>query len=614
MALTLPRTFGSQTSPVPLAYLDDNFNALAYTVVATTAEIRTLLKTGVGYTYRQGYNAPGDRGDAWYWLDPSDTTSPDNGGSVIVAADGGRWKLLHNGAVTSAQFGVVADGVAISTTAMQNALTYTSAQGGGAIKLRIVAGTGSIKVNNGLTVGSGQYIEFEPGVTIDATGLPNETTSLFSAANQSVVVMIGNGATLLGARTSANPAIEGSSAAFFIYGSDNVVIQDFNIANFATDGITITGDTGASGPSTNVRIVGCDCYNNRRNGLSIIHAQGVIVDGGRYRSSNGAPSGPWAGIDIEPNNGEYAQDINLRDVRTQQNIGPGFQFTVGSMSGTAGSVYDVTVLGGHSINDGDVGGTPAVYFTNGGVLTNEVFGQVVIDGLVVERPLSVGVGFKNWDAVLAPRVELEKVQVINPDGAGTATTNLHRTAFVINCDATQAITSLGKITLHDCKAEDTRGAPRMIWGCYVSAAAAKQVQDILITDFTSVNYVSSAKYPVNTDVAQGGTFVDVVVSYKNPKPVNSAASVTDGGWGGQRVNLTTAATSFTLPAASVCKNLYYEVACDQAAAGNCSVVRSGADQIKSLGVAAATSLTLQPGDVAMFRSEGGTLWAAAATA
>lgn len=52
-----------------------------------------------------GYYTPGDGGSGRYRKDASDTTSLDNGGTIIVANDGARWKLVHSGVVSAMQFG-----------------------------------------------------------------------------------------------------------------------------------------------------------------------------------------------------------------------------------------------------------------------------------------------------------------------------------------------------------------------------------------------------------------------------------------------------------------------------------------------------------------------------
>lgn len=76
--------------------------------VNNVAALRLLLKTQEQqFAETGGYYARGDGGDGRYWLDLADTTSADNGGTIIVANDGGRWKLLT--LATPKRFGARAD-------------------------------------------------------------------------------------------------------------------------------------------------------------------------------------------------------------------------------------------------------------------------------------------------------------------------------------------------------------------------------------------------------------------------------------------------------------------------------------------------------------------------
>lgn len=79
-------------------------------VVNSIAELKTLLKTTPSQNaFVSGYYAEGDGGGGPYYLDSADTTSADNGGTIIVAADGGRWKLVNGGTVSINQFGAKGD-------------------------------------------------------------------------------------------------------------------------------------------------------------------------------------------------------------------------------------------------------------------------------------------------------------------------------------------------------------------------------------------------------------------------------------------------------------------------------------------------------------------------
>lgn len=108
--LSLQRIFGPLRGPIPTSYLDDNFTALANLVVDSIAELRTLTIAAAGAAFALGYYAPGDMGGGAYYYDPADTTSADNGGTIIVANDGGRWKLSYQTMVAAGQFGAVGNG------------------------------------------------------------------------------------------------------------------------------------------------------------------------------------------------------------------------------------------------------------------------------------------------------------------------------------------------------------------------------------------------------------------------------------------------------------------------------------------------------------------------
>lgn len=73
--------------------------------------LRSLQKTSSTHAFVLGYYAKGDGGGGQYYLDIADTASADNGGTVIVAADGGRWKLHVTTWVSIKQFGAKCDGV-----------------------------------------------------------------------------------------------------------------------------------------------------------------------------------------------------------------------------------------------------------------------------------------------------------------------------------------------------------------------------------------------------------------------------------------------------------------------------------------------------------------------
>lgn len=509
-------------------------------------------------------------------------------------------RMVEAAPVNLLDYGATGNGVTDDTTAIQLAVTAARAQGGSSKKLYWPKGT--YLVTNTIILGTNQYIEFDPGVVINLLPPSNvDTTPLFSAANQSNVHLNGNGATINGSR--AAPSDTGTGTAFFIYGSDNVSICDFNINDFSVDGITITGDTTGSGACRDVIIKGCVVKNCCRNGLSIISAQGCVVIGGEYSTSNGSPSGPWAGVDIEPNQDCFIEDVTLIGVNTIGNDGAGIQITPGALSVTNQKRFHVNIVGGRSLSDGDLVGVAGLYFVNGGTQTNKIFGNVNVSGFSVDNPTSCGVKFQNWDADKCPSVSLTDVTVFNPDATSSASSNLNRSGFVFYSETAQATSNIGNITVRNCHAEDLRSSPRMVWGAAVGADSGKTAKNIDIYDFTAINYTASNK----SDVTVLGGTDDVTIEYASSDKVDLSASTAIQNFGGKIVNVTTSGNNMTLPLASSCSGLTYHIQ-NAPSVNSTTVVLQTGDTILGLIDQVSTNVVLDSGGFVSLKSQGGTSW------
>ena len=140
--------------------------------VGGSGGLRSLSKAIYTRAFVTGYYAPGDGGGGNYYLDPADSTSVDNGGTVIVATDGGRWKLVWFGSVSVLQFGVKADnGATDNSTTLAKCATWVA---GGAYrnKLRFPGGVYGYSVSPNWAINDAD-ISFEGQVFLKYSGTGN---------------------------------------------------------------------------------------------------------------------------------------------------------------------------------------------------------------------------------------------------------------------------------------------------------------------------------------------------------------------------------------------------------------------------------------------------------
>lgn len=95
-------------------------------VVNSIAALAALDKTKFTRAFVTGYYAAGDGGGGAYWYDSTDTTSSDNSGTIIVASDGGRWKLQLTCPVSIKQFGAKGDNSTDDKAAIQACVTWAA--------------------------------------------------------------------------------------------------------------------------------------------------------------------------------------------------------------------------------------------------------------------------------------------------------------------------------------------------------------------------------------------------------------------------------------------------------------------------------------------------------
>lgn len=114
-----------------------------------------------------------------FYHDASDTTSTDNGGTIIVGADGRRWKRQITGNTYLLEwFGAKGDGTTINTTSIQAAFDALRV-----VKCRLIGLGGIYLVDNTITIGNGSATAISTwhnGLTFE---LPASGVDLGSSGN-----------------------------------------------------------------------------------------------------------------------------------------------------------------------------------------------------------------------------------------------------------------------------------------------------------------------------------------------------------------------------------------------------------------------------------------------
>lgn len=132
-ALASAQTFTTNNLVVNGTFTANN-GAFVHTVLNVAALRATSCVSGLIYQ-TQGYTTIADNGSAQYVCVGTDTTSTDNGGSIIAAANGVRYHLIYTTQMNAKTFGAYGDNIHDDTTPIQNALTFVGANGGGTVAL-----------------------------------------------------------------------------------------------------------------------------------------------------------------------------------------------------------------------------------------------------------------------------------------------------------------------------------------------------------------------------------------------------------------------------------------------------------------------------------------------
>lgn len=248
-------------------------------VVSSVAALRALNKTKNTQAFLTGYYAAGDGGSGAYYYDAADTTTADNGGSVIVAGDGGRWKLAQTSAWSAKQFGAKGDGTTNDATAIQAATTAAAAAGK---ELFFPAGTYRLlspvtwAANTKWNGEPGSVIKLDPTMTLGAN-IGGTARALYGSAIAGVSL---SGLTFQSLKTGVTKAITICFDNVTGLRINGCTFKDFGDATYYAQGAIAYG-------CTDVRITNSRFTNCSGDGLAFSNNVTNFVVSGNEFSSNG---------------------------------------------------------------------------------------------------------------------------------------------------------------------------------------------------------------------------------------------------------------------------------------------------------------------------------------
>jgi polygalacturonase len=214
--------------------------------------------------------------------------------------------------------GAVGDGKHDDTKAFQAAIDDLPDAGG---TVNVPPGDYLIDPLVGVQLRSRMHLALAPGARLFAK--PNDAERAYVLNARGVEDLEISGGRLIGDRHGHRGTTGEWGHGIALRGTDRVTIRDIHVSSCWGDGISIGSNKVGSRlvPSHDVVIERVECVGNRRQGLTIGRSRRVRVYDSSFIDTGGTL--PGAGIDVEPDPGEFARDVVIARCVARGNEGPG---------------------------------------------------------------------------------------------------------------------------------------------------------------------------------------------------------------------------------------------------------------------------------------------------
>jgi parallel beta-helix repeat protein len=250
--------------------------------------------------------------------------------------------------------GAKGDGITDDTLAIQSAINQVVGTGGTVL---IPSGIYMIDAITSIKIKSDMTLRMSNGTILKA--LPNDKSNynIINITDASNINIIDG--TLMGERTIHTGTSGEWGMGITLRGATNIVVQGVTAKNFWGDGFYI------SGASKNIKFCSVIAENNRRQGMSIISVDGMVVKNSVFKNTNG--TAPQAGIDLEPNDEDTIKNVQIVSSQFIGNKGPGVLFAQVSNH----SLIENVILDGNTIIN-NIAGIGIVNTTGHSIINNKL--------------------------------------------------------------------------------------------------------------------------------------------------------------------------------------------------------------------------------------------------
>jgi hypothetical protein len=480
--------------------------------VATLSELRGLPSPSHARTvYLSGRLAAGDGGEGVFRWDSSDlsaSVTADTLAGIYVPPDSdttgasGAWVRQYEGVTRPQWWGAAGDGTTDNKAAFDAALTLSTGQ-----VVEVVPG--DYLVSDYLSIPSDTHLVLRRGAVLSRSSL-GSGGAFVRIYDVHDVVIEGYGAEVkYGAKPDSGEHAHGVS----VRGSSGITILGLASNDSGGDGFYIgASSTGGDLYSASVVIRDCKAGNNRRQGMSIVSVNGLVLDNFWATGTNG--TAPQAGIDIETNGDtDKLSNIRITNPVLSENAGGGILIRLQYSTAGADPV-DIVIQGAKSYNNSygfDFSGS------NDGHL-----GKIILRDSIAMNCTYSGFIHRNMSAT-GPVTIVDNVTAINCNTSREAGTASGNAAFYVRDENTNPRPLWGNLEIRNCRVIDT-GTPAYVATAYALAKVTNDPRDIKVINSYSVG--PSANYAAGVgDTATGIVYHNdlqsvVTIANDTTPPVN----------------------------------------------------------------------------------------------